>query len=292
VHYRSSLSENIPTKDALVHYCLLKNEKLTNAAVLLFGKEPRRFHPQAETKCIHCPGIELTKPFISYHVYQGTIFDQIDEAYGFVMGIIKLPVVPEHGKVPAKMEFEIPDFVIKEAIVNAIAHRDYHSDASVQVMVFSDRIEIWNPGELPSELTPESLKQQHYSVPRNHDICECLYRVAYVQKVGSGTTDMVKLCKEKGLPEPEFKQMAGSFVVTIWKNKFTKEYLENLGLNERQIKAVAYIKEKRAITNKEYQRLIDVSKKTASRDLQILVEKGVFNRIGKVGAGTRYSLKL
>ncbi|PKL42069.1 MAG: hypothetical protein CVV39_09010 [Planctomycetes bacterium HGW-Planctomycetes-1] len=267
-----------------------QNEKLTNAAILLFGKDPRNSHPQTETKCIHCPGVELTKPFISYHVYQSNIFDQIDKAYGFIMGIIKLPVMPEHGKVPAKMEPEIPDFVIKEAIVNAIAHRDYYSDASVQVIVFSDRIEIWNPGELPPELTPESLKRQHYSVPKNHDICECLYRVAYVQKVGSGTTDMVKLCKEKGLPEPEFKQVAGSFVVTIWKNKFTKEYLEDLGLNERQKKAIEYLKTTKKITRSHYVKLTDCSERTAFRDIEELLKKNIVERKG-TGKNTHYELK-
>ncbi|PIP12560.1 MAG: transcriptional regulator, partial [bacterium (Candidatus Stahlbacteria) CG23_combo_of_CG06-09_8_20_14_all_40_9] len=147
------LGENTPLKEAFVHLNLLKDDRLTNAAVLLFGKNPQKFHLQAEVKCLHFHGTEIEKPFKSYHIYKGNLFEQIDKALGFALDTLILPVIRQPGTVAVKRPYEIPEFVIQEAIVNAVAHRDYYSSAGVQAMVFIDRIEIWNPGQLPPQLT-------------------------------------------------------------------------------------------------------------------------------------------
>jgi ATP-dependent DNA helicase RecG len=97
------------------------------------------------------------------------------------------------------------------------AHRDYASNASVQVMLFSDRLEVWNPGELPSPLTPELLRVPHASIPRNPLLAEPLYLARYIEKAGSGILDMIALCREAGLAEPEFRQDGGQFVQTLWR---------------------------------------------------------------------------
>ncbi len=111
--------------------------------------------------------------------------------------------------------YEIPEFVIREVIINAITHRDYYSSAGVQVMVFSDRIEVWNPGGLPPGLTIEALKKLHPSVPRNKLIAECFHLSGYIKKAGSGIIKIIKQCKEKGLTEPVFEEKMGCFVVTL-----------------------------------------------------------------------------
>ena len=97
--------------------------RLTNAAVLLFGKRPQGFLISSEVKCAH---------------FHGT-----------------------------RVAYEIAKQVVTEAIVNAVAHRDYTSDASVQVMLFADRLEVWNPGTLPPPLTLRKLRIPHQSVPGN-----------------------------------------------------------------------------------------------------------------------------
>ncbi len=282
------LDENTPVDKVLIHLNLLRNGKLTNAAVLLFGKNPQRFHIQAEVKCLQLAGTEIAKPFPSYHIYNGNLFEQIDKAIEFVLGSIKFSVPrPIGGR-----EFEIPEFVIQEAIVNAVAHRDYHSNAGVQVMVFTDRIEIWNPGALPSYLTVESLKKPHTSYPRNPLLAEHLYLTEYIQKAGSGTIEMVKQCKKKGLPEPEFIQEMGQFIIKIWRDIFTESYLLGLGLNERQMKAVMYVKENGWIANRIHKGMFNITDRMALMDLSGLCEKKIFKRIGKTGRKTRYILEI
>ena len=284
------LSLDAPVKDVLTHLNLLKSGRPTNAAVLLFGKNPYKFFLQAEVKCLHLHGVEIEKPFESYHIYKGTIFEQVDNALGFVLDRLKRPVIPEPGKAATLRPFEIPEFVIREAIVNAVAHRDYNSSASVQVNVFTDRIEIWNPGKLPPQLTIDLLKQPHPSFPHNPLICEPFYLARYIERAGSGTIEMMSLCRKNNLPEPEFSQKMGHFITIIWKDIFTEKYLSELGLTERQIKAVKYVKEKGKITNKEYKELTGISKPMSSIDLRELVDKNVFEKLGKTGRGTEYIL--
>ncbi len=157
------LDATISIEDTLIHLNLLNDTGLTNSAVLLFGNNPKKYFIQAEIKCIQFPGIEVEKPFTSYHIYDGNIFQQIDKAYAFVLDCIRMPVIQQKGTVRVSRPFEIPEFVIREAIINAVAHRDYNSTGAVQVMIFLDRIEIWNPGRLPSQLTIEKLKKPHTS---------------------------------------------------------------------------------------------------------------------------------
>lgn len=101
-----------------------------------------------------------------------------------------------------------------EAIVNAVAHRDYTSNGSVQVMLFADRLEIWNPGNLPPSLSLEKLREHHGSVPGNPLLAEPLYLTKYIERMGTGTIDMISRCHEAGLPEPEFT-ISDGFVTTL-----------------------------------------------------------------------------
>jgi predicted HTH transcriptional regulator len=276
-----AIDDGTPSVDILTHLNLLSDGKLTNAAILLFGKNPQKFHIQAEVKCLQVHGTEIEKPFKTYQIYKGSVFEEVDKALDFVLARLKRPVIPEVGKATTKRPFEVPEFVIREAIVNAIAHRDYNSSAAVQIIVYADRIEIWNPGKLPPQLSIDALKKPHPSFPNNPLICEPLYLAQYIEKAGSGTLEMFKQCREKGLPGPEFSQKMGHFITTIWREKFTEEYLTGLGFNERQLKAVQYVKEKGRITNREYRQLTELSDEGARRDLNDIVKKKVFKIKGR-----------
>jgi len=190
-------------KDIFVHLNLLKGQKLTNAAILLFGKNPHKFHLQAEIKCLQLAGAEVEKPFPSYHIYNGDLFEQADRAVDFVLSSIKLPVIQQEHTAQAARPPEIPLFAIQEAIVNALVHRSYNDTSGVQVMVFIDRIEIWNSADFPSQLAIADLKKPHRSYPGNPLLAEIFYLADYIQRVGSGTIEMVKQCKLAGLPEPD-----------------------------------------------------------------------------------------
>ena len=181
------LKSNTATQALLTHLNLLDDGKPTNAAVLLFGSNPQRFHRTAETKCIHCHGTEYRRPFASLQVYGGDLFEQADQARDFVLAKINRAIGTRAASITAPATYELPPDAIGEAIVNAIAHRDYHSNASVEVRLFADRLEVWNPGRLPGTLTLDDLRDDHPSVPNNPLIAESLYLTRYIEKVGSGT---------------------------------------------------------------------------------------------------------
>ena len=114
------------------------------------------------------------------------------------------------------MVYELPIEAVTEAIVNAVAHRDYFSNGSVQVMLFKDRLEIWNPGHLPFGLTAAKLRLPHASIPANPLLAEPMYLAGFIERMGTGTGDMISKCVHFGLKEPEFIQDE-VFRVVMWR---------------------------------------------------------------------------
>ena len=208
------LPEESTTLEVLIHLNLLDKESPSNAAILLFGRQPQRFLISSEVKCAHFHGVEVTKPIPFYRVYKGTVFDLVDQSVDFVLSKIDLAVGTRAKSVQAPVAYEIPPEVIREAIVNAVAHRDYTSNGSVQVMLFADRLEVWNPGTLSPPLTIAKLRKPHGSVPYNPLLAEPLYLTKYIERMGTGTGDMINRCRSVGLDEPEFALTDG-FLVTI-----------------------------------------------------------------------------
>lgn len=275
------LTSKTSTHALLAHLNLLDGRKPTNAAVLLFGADPQRFHRAAETKCVHCHGTAYLRPFGSQQNYSGDLFEQADQATDFVLGKINRSVGTRAESTQAPRTYELPPDAVAEAIINALAHRDYHSNASVEVRLFADRLEIWNPGALPGTLTLEKLRGDHASVPNNPLLAESLYLTGYIEKLGSGTQKMIELCRQAGVPEPDFELRDGFFVATLWRDWLTAEVMASLGISDRQARAVAHVRKAGRIANAEYQKLTGVIRKTAARDLEGLVEKGVLERLGE-----------
>jgi ATP-dependent DNA helicase RecG len=210
------LPEDATPMQVLTHLNLLDKGRPSNASILLFGKQPQRFLISSEVKCAHFHGTEVAKPIPSYQVYKGTVFELVDRAVDFVMSKIDLAVGTRALSIQAPVAYEIPLEVVREAIVNAVAHRDYTSNGSVQVMLFSDRLEVWNPGTLSPPLTIEKLRQPHASLPRNPLLAETLYLTKYIERMGTGTGDMIKRCRKAGLREPIFS-IPGGFVATVYR---------------------------------------------------------------------------
>ena len=216
------LSEDATVTELLTHLNLLDKGHLTNAAILLFGKHPQRFLIASEIKCAHYHGVVVRKPIPFYQVYKGTVFELVDQAVDFVLSKINLAVGTREKSTQAPVAYEMPPEVVREAIVNAVAHRDYTSNGSVQVMLFADRLEVWNPGTLPPPLTLERLRSPHGSVPGNPLLAEPLYLAKYIERMGTGIGDMIERCRTAGLAEPEFTLTDG-FVTTI-RRKPNKAY--------------------------------------------------------------------
>ncbi|NLF70849.1 MAG: DUF4062 domain-containing protein [Candidatus Anammoximicrobium sp.] len=216
------LGPRTPTLKALAHLNLLDAGQPSHAAVLLFGKQPQRFLITSEVKCLQFHGTTVAKPIPDYQIYKGTVFELVDQSVGFVMSRIAAAVGTRAESNRAPVTYELPRLAVAEAIVNAVAHRDYASNASVQIMLFADRLEIWNPGQLPPSLTLEALRAPHASIPRNPLIAEPLFLARYIEKAGTGILDMIALCEAAGLPTPQFRQDGGQFIQTLWRPKGAK----------------------------------------------------------------------
>jgi len=275
---------NIPmdasVAEVLMRLNLLKGEALTNASILLLGKSPQKFFLQAEVRCVRFKGNEPVKPFIDMRVISGTIIDQVDKSLDFVLEHIPKAVWLD-GKLQREEKYQYPPDAFREAIVNAICHRDYEERGDIQIRVFDDFLEVWSPGKLPEPLRLEDLKKTHKSVPRNPLLARQLFWIKFVEEVGTGTNDMIDYCREWGIPEPEFKHVTGDFVVTFF-GKLTDKYYEDMGLNERQIKVVTYVRKNNSITNREFRKLFpDLTRETLRKDLNDLVTKRILVKKGE-----------
>ena len=196
---------------------LLTDEgQLRNAAMLLFAKDPQRWFATSIVKCAHFYGTKMTKPIASLQQYGGSVFEMVDLAVSFVMSRIDQRVGERTHSAEVDVTPELPAQAVTEAIVNAVVHRDYTSNGSVQVMLFKDRLEVWNPGRLPQGMTIEKIQGEHESRPVNPVLANPVYLTGYIEQMGTGTTDIIALCEKHGLRKPEFIQDE-SFRTIIWR---------------------------------------------------------------------------
>ena len=282
---RRKISSTEKPLEVLEKLELIKDRKPTWAAILLFHKHPQKFLSQA---MIHCGKFKEETIVVDDRMIEGPIIEQIEEAMDFIRKNINVKFVMT-GK-PAREEvWDYPLEALREAVINAVCHRDYTAPSNTEVRIRDDELIIWNPGGLPLGLTVEDLYKPHPSVLRNKGIGGIFYDMGLIEQWGSGIDKMRKACEKAGIPEPKFEEHQG-FRVIFRKDIYTEEYLQKIGLNERQIKAVIYVKAKEKITNKEYQQLTNVSKPMATIDLKALVEKRIFIKLGVTGRGTEYVL--
>ena len=166
----------------------------------------------------------------------------------------------------------IPQEVVAEGIVNAVVHRDYTSNGSVQVMLFKDRLEVWNPGILPPTLTLEKLRGPHASVPHNPLLAEPMYLTKYIERMGTGIRDMIRRCRDAGLAEPEIRIDDGFFVLTIRRKKD-----ESGAQSGAQSEVILKNLEKEPLSAAELSVALDLQSKTGAfkRTLQELIDRGM-----------------
>ena len=214
-HFPLNYEDGIEQIFSALHV-LTDDGRLTNGALLLFAKDPQRFFRTSEVRCAQFYGTKVEKPIRNYQVYTGSLFEMIDLAVGFVMSRIDAYVGTRDQSADAPVRYELPETAVAEAIANAVAHRDYTSNASVQVMLFRDRLEVSNPGKLPDGFTIQKLHEIHHSEPTNPVIAHPLFMAGYIEHLGTGTTDIIADCEEAGLPAPEFIQ-ADDFRTIIYR---------------------------------------------------------------------------
>lgn len=266
------LSEDVLTDS---NELLLNNLKLTDgdylkrAAVLLFHPDPEKFVTNAYVKIGF---FESDSDLRFQDEVHGNLFEQVEKTMELLFTkYIKAMI--SYDDIYRIETFEYPKEAIREALLNAIAHKDYTGATPIQISVYKDKIMIWNYGELPENWTIDTLQKKHSSIPHNPDISNAFFRIGYIEAWGRGIRKMNEQCAAAGLPQPLYYYESSGFWVVFRKDLFNEEDLQAKGLNPRQIKAVMYVKEKGKITNKEYQEINQVSKRTANTDLSELVHK-------------------
>lgn len=273
---------------------LIATSTPTVAGILLFGRDPQRFLRNAEIICVRYAGPTMSDEFVRQDI-GGTLAEQARLAEAFVVSNMRrgMRIVG----LTREETTEYPLAVVREAIVNAIAHRDYSiRGEGIRLLMFSDRMEIYSPGRLPGHVTLENLKDERYS--RNEAIVAVLSDLGYIERLGYGIDRMIATMADAGLPEPVFEETTAGFRVILYTDSDElvsavpeQQRWQHGFLNERQERALAYLQSHERITNSEYQALSpDVSAETLRRDLADLVEKNLLIRIGSKRA-TYYILK-
>ena len=176
-------------EDFLRRIGLIRDSTLTLASILLFSENPQPYVPYAVVKCGRFK--DPLYPVLEREI-TGNLFDQVELTLSFIRENISYRSYIDEDGVRVE-KYEIPLGAIREAIVNAVVHRDYSIPSPIYVKIFDDRIEVINPGKLPEPLTPEDLKREHQSILRNPKIGNVMFLYGYIEKWGTGTNKMIKL---------------------------------------------------------------------------------------------------
>jgi ATP-dependent DNA helicase RecG len=265
---------------------LSENGQLKRAAITLFAKEPAKFYPNTFVKIGRFGKNDADLLYQETEegnliVLLNAVLQQLNHKF-----LIRQIEFEGMNRIE-KGEYPVP--AIREMLLNALVHRNYMG-APIQIRVYDNEMSVWNDGGLPEGITEADLKTVHRSKPRNPIIADVCFKGGYIDSWGRGTIKIIDTCREANLPEPIMRDEQGGFLSKVFKNKLSNEQLIRPDLNERQLKATSFVKEKGKITNNEYQNLNKTTERTASRDLSDLVKKQVFKSSGMKGAGAFYTL--
>ncbi len=268
--------------------------KPTVCGMLLFSEYPQQWLPQSSVVFVKFVG---TTPrgenglagYSRREELVGPLPRLIEATWNLIWSEMSISAVVKG--LEREETYEYPQFAVREALVNAICHRDYRlRGRRIEVRMYSDRLEVISPGGLPGFITVENIKDEHFS--RNPRLVSGLFQWGYIEELGLGIDRMMEVMEQAGHSPPRFDARPYSFAVALHNERKTAELPEwSRDTNHRQARALEYIREKGSITNREYRGLIQaVSAETLRLDLVDLVEKGILNKIG-AKKGTYYVLR-
>jgi len=276
------------------------NLQPTYAALLLFGKYPQQWLPNATILAGRFPGLTLADVYLKQDI-TGTLPEQLRRAETFVQSNVN-SVVRIVGLMHQEVR-EYPYDAVRELLVNAVAHRDYNQQGdNIHLFIFADRLEVHSPGGLPGPVTLQNLLEARFA--RNAVITQVLSDLGFVERLGYGLDRVMESMRQAGLRPPQFEDTAGTFRVVLHSNlgsgysrlSMSGEVADlstyqDLALNLRQQSALAYLVRYQRITSHQYQELCpEVHSETLRRDLVDLVGRGILIKIGDKRA-TYYILK-
>jgi len=268
---------------------LTKNGGLLNAAAVLFAKDTELNYPQCLLRLVRFKGNSKSNIIDSKHIH-GNAFSLLEYAEDFCLRHTSIKSKFTSGKMARE---DIPDYpprAIREAIINALCHRNYSiKSGSISLMIFDDRLEITNYGTLPLGITIDDLKHEHDSQPRNQRITQVLYRCGIIESVGTGTQEMIELCKNLGKPEPEYIERGNTFVVCFLQTHPLPHTTTEL--TSRQTEIIKILSEKENISASLILASLSdtLAERTLRDDLTKLKKLGLIKSSGK-GRGTVWSL--
>jgi ATP-dependent DNA helicase RecG len=268
--------------------------KPTVTGILLFTEYPQQWLPQSSVVFAKFVG---TTPrgesglagYTRREELTGPLPRLIEQSWNLIWSEMAVSAVVKGLEREERTEY--PQFAVREAIVNAICHRDYRlRGRRIELRMYSDRLEVISPGGLPGFITIENIKDEHFS--RNPRIVSGLFQWGYIEELGLGIDRMIEVMEQAGHQPPNFDARPYSFAVTLFNEREKPkppEWMRNT--NHRQAKALQYIREQGSITNREYRNLCEgVSAETLRLDLVDMVEKGILIKVGSK-KGTHYILK-
>lgn len=191
--------------------CLDEEDRLTVVGVLFFAKDVTRWLPDARISAVRFAGTTMSGDFADRREIQGRLPDQITEAIAFLERHVVAPARIEGWE---RHDLGIPPQVLREALLNAVTHRDYGMASQTRMFVFDDRVEVHNPGGLLNRLTIESIRLGA-TQRRNTMVSTLLNRLGKRESIGLGIPEMFRLMREKGLPEPELQANGGFFDLVL-----------------------------------------------------------------------------
>lgn len=265
---------------------LKENDYLKRAGILLFHPKPENFVTGAYVKIGF---FESDSELMYQDEVHGNLFHQVEKIIDLLFSKYIKAIISYEG-IHRVETYEYPKDAIREALLNAVSHKDYSSDFPIQISVYKDKLMIWNSGQLPENWTTKNLLEKHPSQPYNPDIANAFFRSGYIESWGRGTIKIIEKCIEAGLPSPLYTYEGSDFWIEFRKDIYHKEYLQTLNLNDRQVKAILFTKENGKITNSDYQKLNSVGKTTATKELSELVKIELYTLTG-MGRGAKYELK-
>lgn len=207
---RSTIQDENEIEKFLISQNLYENGHLTNAALILFAKDPLKFLPQASVRLSVFQGSKTSNEFVYDSVFSGNLFSNINKITSFFD--VNIATQSKFNDSSWKRsDAGFPRLALREGLLNAIIHRDYSSFASSLLIGFyPDRLEITNYGTLPNELKLSDLKVNHLSLPRNPDIAQVCFLRGWIEKIGRGTLKILDDAKDKGLAVPSWHTRGGA----------------------------------------------------------------------------------
>ncbi|MCL2132648.1 MAG: ArsR family transcriptional regulator [Lentimicrobiaceae bacterium] len=280
----SSISGKISTQQILNNLQTFdESGVIKNGGVLFFGQHPKTFFPHAIIHCVRFKGTSKVH-IIDDKKYGGSLYQQYLQAEAWIKDKLAVSYIIK-GTKPRKEVWEIPLTVFKEAIINALSHRDYYEQgAKTMIEIYDDRVEISNPGSLLVDLKSDFGKK---SITRNPLIFGLFTRMNLVEQVASGIPRMRDEMREAGLPEPTFSTDGGFFTIEFRRTQDDPINFENDPINFEDI-IFELIKNKEGLSAPDISKLIEKSVKTTKRYITKLKESGKIEFRGARKTGGYY----